>query len=163
MALVFESSQRSDPLIMEHFGELRLPATGEPLPTEHCLMPKRANEPGLEIADSCGLRLVARLAMPPRSLPASGLQHLGQRRRPRPAVQSPVPQDLRAANPMLGATFPMIQTSAAGAGDFRNELNPARCRTAFRLPVDSHSSLSILSFSIVYFSFISHFDPDAIH
>jgi exodeoxyribonuclease V alpha subunit len=27
MALVFESSQRSDPLIMEHCGELRLPAT----------------------------------------------------------------------------------------------------------------------------------------
>ncbi len=25
-----------------------------------------------------------------------------------------------------------MQTSSAGAGDFRNELNPARCRTAFR-------------------------------
>jgi hypothetical protein len=51
LALIFESSQRGDPLIMEHFGELQLPTTGKALPTEHCLMPKIAKEPGLEIAD----------------------------------------------------------------------------------------------------------------
>jgi hypothetical protein len=51
MALVFESSQRGDPLIMQHFEELQLPANGKLLPTEHCFMPKSAGEPGLEIAD----------------------------------------------------------------------------------------------------------------
>jgi len=51
LALIFESSQRGDPLIIKHFGELQLLTKGQALPTEHCLMPKTAKEPGLEIAD----------------------------------------------------------------------------------------------------------------
>lgn len=51
VAVIFESSQRADPLLMRHFDELQLSDDGVQLPTEHCLMPKSAGEPGLEIAD----------------------------------------------------------------------------------------------------------------
>jgi hypothetical protein len=51
VALIFESSQRGDPLVQQHFGELGLLEEGRPIPTEHCFMPKSAREPGLEIAD----------------------------------------------------------------------------------------------------------------
>jgi hypothetical protein len=51
VALIFESSQRGDPLVRQHFGELGLLEEGRPIPTEHCFMPKSAGEPGLEIAD----------------------------------------------------------------------------------------------------------------
>jgi Protein of unknown function (DUF3800) len=51
IALIFESSQRGDPLVRQHFGELGLVENERPLPTEHCFMPKSAGEPGLEIAD----------------------------------------------------------------------------------------------------------------
>lgn len=51
IALIFESSQRGDPLVQQHFGELGLLDQGRPIPTEHCFMPKSAGEPCLEIAD----------------------------------------------------------------------------------------------------------------
>ena len=51
VALIFESSQRGDPPLMQHFGELDLRDNDKPLPTEHCLMPKKSGEPALEVAD----------------------------------------------------------------------------------------------------------------
>lgn len=51
VALIFESSERGDPLVQRYFGELNLTENGTQLPTEHCFMPKSANEPALEIAD----------------------------------------------------------------------------------------------------------------
>jgi len=51
IALIFESSERGDPLVKQHFGELGLVEDERPIPTEHCFMPKSAREPGLEIAD----------------------------------------------------------------------------------------------------------------
>lgn len=51
VALIFEQSQRGDPLLMQHFGTLALEENGNPIPTEHCIMPKRTAEPGLEVAD----------------------------------------------------------------------------------------------------------------
>ena len=58
VALIFESSQRGDPLVRQHFGELGLLEEERPIPTEHCFLPKSAAEPGLEIADfvasACG-------------------------------------------------------------------------------------------------------------
>jgi hypothetical protein len=51
VALIFESSERADPLVRQHFGELCLTENGKDLPTEHCFMPKLAAEPGLELAD----------------------------------------------------------------------------------------------------------------
>jgi hypothetical protein len=51
IALIFESSQRGDPLVRQHFGELGLLEDERPIPTEHCFMPKSSGEPGLEVAD----------------------------------------------------------------------------------------------------------------
>jgi Protein of unknown function (DUF3800) len=51
VALIFESSERGDPLVRQHFGELGLLEDERPVPTEHCFMPKWAGEPGLELAD----------------------------------------------------------------------------------------------------------------
>jgi hypothetical protein len=51
VALIFESSERGDPLVRQYFGELGLMEEERPIPIEHCFMPKSANEPGLEIAD----------------------------------------------------------------------------------------------------------------
>jgi hypothetical protein len=51
VALIFESSERGDPLVKQYFGELGLVEDERPIPTEHCFMPKSAGEPGLEVAD----------------------------------------------------------------------------------------------------------------
>ena len=51
IALIFESSERGDPLVRQYFGELGLLEEGRQIPVEHCFMPKTAKEPGLEIAD----------------------------------------------------------------------------------------------------------------
>jgi len=51
VALIFESSERCDPLVRRYFGELGFLQEGRSIPTEHCFMPKSAGEPGLEIAD----------------------------------------------------------------------------------------------------------------
>jgi len=51
VALIFESSERGDPLVRRYFGELGLLEDERPIPTEHCFTPKSAREPGLEIAD----------------------------------------------------------------------------------------------------------------
>jgi hypothetical protein len=51
LAVVFESSQRADPLIEELFGSLELQENGTPIPVSHYFLPKAAGEPGLEVAD----------------------------------------------------------------------------------------------------------------
>jgi hypothetical protein len=51
VALIFESSERADPLLMEYFGALELEENGTKVPVEHCLMRKDANSLGLEVAD----------------------------------------------------------------------------------------------------------------
>jgi hypothetical protein len=51
VALIFESSERGDPLVRQHFGELELLKNQRPVPIEHCFMPKSGREPGLELAD----------------------------------------------------------------------------------------------------------------
>ncbi len=51
VALIFEASERGDPLVRQHFGELGLVEDERPIPIEHCFMPKSAKEPGLELAD----------------------------------------------------------------------------------------------------------------
>jgi hypothetical protein len=51
VALIFESSDRADPIVELEFGHFA-PRRGEvELPTEFCFMPKMANEPALEVAD----------------------------------------------------------------------------------------------------------------
>jgi uncharacterized protein DUF3800 len=51
VALIFESSDRGDPLVRQYFGELGLRATDIDIPIEHCFMPKSSREPALELAD----------------------------------------------------------------------------------------------------------------
>jgi len=51
VAVIFEASQRGDPLVQKHFGELGLMENERLIPTEHRFMPKSSGEPGLEIAD----------------------------------------------------------------------------------------------------------------
>jgi hypothetical protein len=51
VALVFEASQRADPLLIEFFGALELEEDGQKIPVEHWLMTKSAGEPALEVAD----------------------------------------------------------------------------------------------------------------
>jgi hypothetical protein len=51
IALVFEASQRADPLLMQFFGALELQEDGQKIPVEHCLLSKSAGEPVLEVAD----------------------------------------------------------------------------------------------------------------
>jgi hypothetical protein len=51
VALVFESSDRADSLLMEHFGTLELEENGMEISVERCLMLKSACSPGLEEAD----------------------------------------------------------------------------------------------------------------
>jgi hypothetical protein len=51
VALVFEASQRADPLVMQFFGGLELREDGQEIPVEHCLLAKSAGEPGLKMAD----------------------------------------------------------------------------------------------------------------
>ena len=51
VALVFESSQRGNPILQTYFGALELTDGGTTIPVEHCLCPKSSGEVGLEIAD----------------------------------------------------------------------------------------------------------------
>jgi hypothetical protein len=51
VALVFEASQRADPLVMQFFGALELEEDGQKIPIEYCLLAKSAGEPALEVAD----------------------------------------------------------------------------------------------------------------
>jgi hypothetical protein len=49
--LIFESSQRADPVIRNCFAQLTPLSLPRPLRVIKCLMPKSSSEPGLEIAD----------------------------------------------------------------------------------------------------------------
>jgi hypothetical protein len=51
VALVFEASQRADPLVMQFFGALELEEEGRKIPVDHCFLAKSAGDPGLEVAD----------------------------------------------------------------------------------------------------------------
>jgi hypothetical protein len=51
VALVFEASQRADPLVMQFFGALELEEKGQKIPIQHCFLAKGAGEPALEVAD----------------------------------------------------------------------------------------------------------------
>jgi hypothetical protein len=51
VALVFEASQRADPLVMQFFGALELEENGQKIPIDHCFLAKSAGEPALEVAD----------------------------------------------------------------------------------------------------------------
>lgn len=51
VALIFEASDRADAVLQREFGELQIERSGVAVPVEHCLMPKAAREPGLEVAD----------------------------------------------------------------------------------------------------------------
>jgi hypothetical protein len=51
VALVFEASQRADPLVMHYFEALELLEGGNKIPVQHCLLAKSAGEPALEVAD----------------------------------------------------------------------------------------------------------------
>jgi hypothetical protein len=49
--IIFESSKRADPLIEDAMQGFGLEEDGKPIPVECYFMPKRAGEPGLEVAD----------------------------------------------------------------------------------------------------------------
>ena len=49
--IIIESSDRADPVVKSCFGQLASLNVPQPVPVEHCLMPKSSNEPGLEVAD----------------------------------------------------------------------------------------------------------------
>ena len=49
--VIFESSQRADPLIQEAMQGFDLEETGISIPSECYFMPKSAGEPALEVAD----------------------------------------------------------------------------------------------------------------
>jgi hypothetical protein len=51
VAIIVESSQRADPVLRQHFGELRPQGITRSWPVDYRLMPKSSREPGLEIAD----------------------------------------------------------------------------------------------------------------
>jgi hypothetical protein len=51
VTIIVESSQRADPILKQCFGELKPDGVKLTIPVKHCLMPKSAAEPGLEIAD----------------------------------------------------------------------------------------------------------------
>lgn len=51
VALVFESSERANRTLQNEFGVLRAFHGETELPVEHCVMPKAAHEPALEVAD----------------------------------------------------------------------------------------------------------------
>jgi hypothetical protein len=48
---ILESSDRADPVVTRSFRQLTSLNTPQAIHVEHCLMPKSANEPGLEVAD----------------------------------------------------------------------------------------------------------------
>lgn len=49
--VVFESSNRTDPLIEEAFGDFNIEENGKAIPLDCYFMPKAANHAGLEVAD----------------------------------------------------------------------------------------------------------------
>lgn len=51
VAIIVESSQRADPVLKQHFGELKSEVVQVAHPTEYFMMPKSSAEPGLEVAD----------------------------------------------------------------------------------------------------------------
>jgi hypothetical protein len=51
VAVVFESSERANDALIEHFGNLVVERNGVNIPVEHCLMEKKHHEPALEVAD----------------------------------------------------------------------------------------------------------------
>ena len=51
VALVFEASDRADPLVIQFFRALELEEAGQKIPIKHCLLAKSAGEPALEVAD----------------------------------------------------------------------------------------------------------------
>lgn len=51
MAVVFESSNRTNRLIQEEFGHFGFMLDDQPVPIEFGFMPKSAGEPALEVAD----------------------------------------------------------------------------------------------------------------
>jgi hypothetical protein len=73
VALVFEASQRADPLVMQFFGALELEEEGRKIPVDHCFLAKSAGDPALEVADfimhaagrAARYRLEGKHSMPP--------------------------------------------------------------------------------------------------
>lgn len=51
IAVIFESSQRADPLLTAAFQDFALEEDGKPVPVDCYFMPKRAGEPALEVSD----------------------------------------------------------------------------------------------------------------
>ncbi len=51
ISVIFESSQRADPLIAAAFQDFVFEEDGKPVPVDCYFMPKRAGEPALEVAD----------------------------------------------------------------------------------------------------------------
>jgi hypothetical protein len=51
VALIFESSERADPILQSEFGSFVARQRDAQLPVEYCIMPKVAKEPALEVAD----------------------------------------------------------------------------------------------------------------
>src|SRR5262249_44733735 len=51
VAVIFEASQRADPLIQAAFQGFGLEEGGKPVPLDCFFMPKNAGEPALEVAD----------------------------------------------------------------------------------------------------------------
>jgi hypothetical protein len=51
VTIIFESSERADPLIEQAMQDFGIEEDGKPIPVECCFMPKSAGEPALEVAD----------------------------------------------------------------------------------------------------------------
>jgi hypothetical protein len=51
VAMVFESSERANDAVIQHFGNLVVERNGSSIPVEHCLMEKKYHEPALEVSD----------------------------------------------------------------------------------------------------------------
>lgn len=51
VAVIFESSERADPLVEQAFQNISFEEDGKPIPVECYFMHKRDGEPGLEVAD----------------------------------------------------------------------------------------------------------------
>jgi hypothetical protein len=51
MQVVFEDNPRANRLVATYFGDFKLTADGQPIPVRCYRMPKRANNPALEVAD----------------------------------------------------------------------------------------------------------------
>jgi hypothetical protein len=51
LTVVFESSERANPVIERRFSAININENGKAFPVEWCFMPKSAREPALEVAD----------------------------------------------------------------------------------------------------------------